>query len=180
MVWISGNILEKNVYLGKLKYIDLYSFYRYFIIQEFCGDIDTVLSSFNVHKKKGNNKLYFGPVWDYDLSFDNDPRLIPTNNKRKFAFYYGSSAGSCRDFIITILKTKNVMKEINETWFELREDGLDYDTLKSFIYEQKELLLESANLNMLNCLIVKLAKVKRIILLVLKLLIVISNKDSIV
>ena len=72
------------------------------------------------------------------------------------------------------------MKEINETWFELREDGLDYDTLKSFIYEQKELLLESANLNMLNCLIVKLAKVKRIILLVLKLLIVISNKDSIV
>ena len=46
------NKLEKNVYLGKLKYIDLYSFYRYFIIQEFCGDIDTVLSSFNVHKKK--------------------------------------------------------------------------------------------------------------------------------
>ena len=144
------NKLEKNVYLGKLKYIDLYSFYRYFIIQEFCGDIDTVLSSFNVHKKKGDNKLYFGPVWDYDLSFDNDPRLIPTNNKRKFAFYYGSSAGSTRDFIITILKTKNVMKEINETWFELREDGLDYETLKSFIYEQKELLLESANLNMLK------------------------------
>ena len=144
------NKLEKNVYLGKLKYIDLYSFYRYFIIQEFCGDIDTVLSSFNVHKKKGDNKLYFGPVWDYDLSFDNDPRLIPTNNKRKFAFYYGSSAGSTRDFIITILKTKNVMKEINETWFELREDGLDYETLKNFIYEQKELLLESANLNMLK------------------------------
>ena len=35
------------------------------------------------------------------------------------------------------------MKEINETWFELREDGLDYDTLKYFIEYKKELLFES-------------------------------------
>jgi len=46
------NKLEKSTYNGNLKYLDLPSFYRYFIIQEFCGDIDSTFSSFNCHKKK--------------------------------------------------------------------------------------------------------------------------------
>ena len=92
------NKLEKSTYNWNLKYLDLPSFYRYFIIQEFCGDIDSTLSSFNCHKKKGDDKLYFGPVWDYDLSFDNSDALFPTNKLPKFILYYGGSAGSTRDF----------------------------------------------------------------------------------
>ena len=46
------NEMEKSVYNGYLNYIDLYTFYRYFIIQEFCGDIDSTLSSFNYRKKR--------------------------------------------------------------------------------------------------------------------------------
>ena len=46
------NKLEKSTYNGNLKYLDLPSFYRYFIIQEFCGDIDSTLSSFNCLKKR--------------------------------------------------------------------------------------------------------------------------------
>lgn len=36
------NILEKNVYDGNLTYIDLDSFYKYFLMQEFRADIDSV------------------------------------------------------------------------------------------------------------------------------------------
>ena len=46
------NQFEKSTYNGDFKYIDLPSFYRYFIVQEFCGDIDSMLSSFHCHKKK--------------------------------------------------------------------------------------------------------------------------------
>ena len=42
------------------------------------------------------------------------------------------------------------MKNINQPWFEIREEGLDIETLKDFIEEKVELLLESANLNMLK------------------------------
>ena len=119
-------------------------------MQEFCGDIDTVFSSFHITKRKNDNKTYFGPVWDYDRAFDNDNRLYPTNNKSNFTLYYGDSAGTCRTFIITLINTKNVMKNINQTWFEIREEGLDIETLKDFIEEKVELLLESANLNMLK------------------------------
>ena len=144
------NKLEKYTYLGDLKYLDLPSFYKYFIVQEFCGDIDSMLSSFHCHKKKADDKLYFGPVWDYDLSFDNDDRLIPTNEKDKFALYYGASAGSTRDFFINLLKTKDVMKNIEKTWTELKAGDFNFDKLKAFIDEQKTLLEESANLNSLK------------------------------
>ena len=92
-----------------------------------------MLSSFHCHKKKGDQKLYFGPVWDYDLSFDNDARLIPTNEKTKFTLYYGATAGSTRDFFINLLKTGNIMDNIEKTWMELRANGLDFDNLKIFI-----------------------------------------------
>lgn len=61
------NKMETNVYKGNLDYLDLNSFYRYFIMQEFCADIDSVWSSFHVTKRKGDDKLYFGPVLDYDF-----------------------------------------------------------------------------------------------------------------
>ena len=109
------NILEKNVYNGNLTYIDLDSFYKYFLMQEFCGDIDSVWSSFHLTKRKGDDKLYFGPVWDYDRAFDNDIRLIPTNQKSLFVLYYCDSSGTTRQFIITILEMKNIMSVINKT-----------------------------------------------------------------
>ena len=131
------NTLEKNVYNGKLSYIDLNSFYKYFIIQEYCGDIDTVLSSFHCTKRKGDDKLYFGPVWDFDRSFDNDIRLIPTNKKPKFALYYGDTYGTTRDFILTILNTTNIMNNINTTWNETKDNGLNFQMLKGFLEEKK-------------------------------------------
>ena len=101
-------------------------------------------------KRKGDDKLYFGPVWDYDRAFDNDIRLIPTNQKSKFVLYYGDSSGTTRQFIITILETKNIMSNINEAWTILQENGLDSETLKVFIEEKKDLLFESGNLNNLR------------------------------
>ena len=144
------DILEKNAYNGNLTYIDYDSFYKYFLMQEFCADIDSVLSSFHMTKRKGDDKLYFGPDWDYDRAFDNDIRLIPTNQKSKFVLYYGDSSGTTRQFIITILETKNIMSNINKTWIILKENGLDSETLKLFIEDKKDLLYESGNLNNLR------------------------------
>ena len=141
------NKVEEQVYLGNLQYLDLPTFYRYFIMQEFCGDIDTTLSSFHLTKRRGDDKLYFGPVWDYDLSFDNDDRLIPTNQKPLFTFYYGASAGTCRHFLKTILLTNNSMSYINQTWNELKQSALTFDKLNSYINQESNKILESAKLN---------------------------------
>ena len=103
------NKMEKQVYFENLQYLDLHTFYRYFIMQEFCADIDIVYSSLHLTKRRGDDKLYFGPVWDYDRAFDSDSILFPTNQKPLFTFYYGDSAGTCRDFLRTILLTNTVI-----------------------------------------------------------------------
>ena len=144
------NIFEKSTYIGNFKYLDLDSFYKYFIMQEFCGDIDTVISSFHVYKERNDDKLYFGPVWDYDLAFDNDERLIPTKEKDMFCYNYGASAGSLRHFITKIIGTKNIMNSIYTTWIALQEDNLNFANLKNFIDNETEKLMESANLNNLR------------------------------
>ena len=91
-------------------------------------------------QKKGYQKLYFCPVLDYDLSFDNDGRLIPTNEKPKFSLYYGDSADSTRDFFIDLLK-KNIIDRKNLEWIKIK---LNLEDLKSFIkkeYLKKVLIL---------------------------------------
>jgi len=108
------NILEKNVYNGNLDYIDLDSFYKYFFLQKFCGDLDIVWRNFYLTKRKGDDKLYFGSVLDYDLALDNDFRLIPINQKSKFVLYFGGFLEQQRQFIINILKIKNTMSNIKK------------------------------------------------------------------
>ena len=144
------NILEDEIHNNSLEYIDLNSFCRYFLIQNLCGDVDYVFSSFYITKRKGDDKIYFGPVWDYDLFLDNEARLIPTNKKPKFVLDDSDSTDTSTNFIMTIFKTKNVSKEMNETLTELIKKGFYFETFKKFIDEKKELLLESANLNMLK------------------------------
>ena len=78
--------------------MDLETYSKFFIVEEFCGDADAVWSSFYVTKKRGDNKYYFGPVWDFDLGFDNDQRLTPINGKPQFHFSYGASARTVMDF----------------------------------------------------------------------------------
>lgn len=54
------------------KYVDLKIFIDYYLLNELANNVDgnLRLSTF-IYKKKNDNKLYFGPVWDYDISFGN-------------------------------------------------------------------------------------------------------------
>lgn len=54
------------------KYIDMTSFIDYLLLNELSKNVDgnLRLSTF-VYKNRGDDKLYFGPVWDYDIAFGN-------------------------------------------------------------------------------------------------------------
>ena len=49
-----------------------------------------------------------------------------------------------------MIKNKEILNNINQTWFKLQEEGLNFNILNSFIDEKTELLIESANLNFLR------------------------------
>ena len=141
------NKLENEVYSGIFDSMDLDTYSKFFLIEEFCGDPDAVWSSFYLTKKRNDDKFYFGPVWDFDLGFDNDQRLTPTNDKPQFAFTYGASAGTMMDFTKTLIGYKTVIESIKKTWEKLINSGLSENILIGYIDQEKTKIQESADLN---------------------------------
>ena len=144
------NKLENEIYNGILDSVDLDSYSKYFLVEEFSGDPDHVWSSFYFTKERNDDKFYFGPIWDFDLAFDNDERLIPTSSKTDFCFNYCDSAGTTREFIKAILGNKNAMEFIKKIWDRLCETTLNEDILINYLEEEKAKIEESSELNFLK------------------------------
>ena len=62
---------------GWRKYLDEKTMADFIIIKEFVGDMDGYTSTY-MYKRRGYDKLFFGPVWDCDKGWDNDVR-VPHN-----------------------------------------------------------------------------------------------------
>ena len=59
------------------EYVDLESLARNYIILEFSADNDSYQSSTFFYKKADDNKLFAGPVWDFDTCFGSADIIIP-------------------------------------------------------------------------------------------------------
>lgn len=54
------------------QYIDMESFAKRYVLDEISKNIDSGYSSFYCYKPKSENKLYAGPIWDYDTALGNN------------------------------------------------------------------------------------------------------------
>lgn len=55
---------------GYAAYLDIDSAINYFLVNELFKNPDGAVASFYLYKKR-NGKLFFGPIWDFDLSMGN-------------------------------------------------------------------------------------------------------------
>lgn len=60
--------------------VDTTSLINWYVAVELVGNSDAFWSTF-FYKKQGDGKLYVGPMWDYDIAFNNDDRLGDATNK---------------------------------------------------------------------------------------------------
>ena len=107
-------------------------------------------SSCYFHKKRNDEKVYFAPVWDFDLALDNHETLIPTNEKDFFCFQRGGSAGTLNKFVAKLVANKNVIDYIQNTWNELCNTVLNQTCLLDFLEEREKYLKQSSDLNFLK------------------------------
>ena len=133
---------------GYRQYLDLDSFLRNFIIGEFCGNTDTFWSVY-MYKDAEFGKLYTGPTWDNDLSFENDYRTYPINDLNDYIYATNGSHAGWRtsEMVTQIVKNDTQAKQrLVEIWeTALNEGGLS--DLNSYLEETKTLLIESQALN---------------------------------
>ena len=144
------NKVESEVFNGNIENLGLEEFSKFFLVNEYCGDIDFLWSSCYFHKKRNDSKIYFGPVWDFDLALDNHELLIPTNEKDFFCYQRGGSAGTLNKFVATLVGNKKVINYIIKTWKDLCNTVWNQTVLLDFLEEREEYLKESSELNFLK------------------------------
>ena len=136
------NKMEETVYAtyfdnkdyGWRSILDAETFLKHFLIGELSGNTDTYWSVYQ-YKKRGEDKAYTGPVWDFDIAFDNDYRTYPLNNKSEFVcFNGGSTAGSMGQFVRrVVLQDAQTLPELREIWAVARCNGIDSASLCMWI-----------------------------------------------
>lgn len=133
---------------GYRKYLDLDSFLKNFIVGEFAGNTDTYWSVY-MYKDAADGKLYTGPIWDYDLAFENDQRTYPINNLSDYIYASRGSVASeaMRSLVTKIVKNDPAAKaRLLELWTAARTEG-GLDDLNEMVDELEVLLQESQELN---------------------------------
>ena len=134
---------------GYRKYMDVDSFLRNFIVGEFCGNTDTYWSMY-MYKDGGNGVFYTGPVWDYDLAFENDDRTYPINNLNDYIY---SSRGSVASDAVRTMVTRIVKQDpeakarLQEIWADVKPALEDLD---DYVDQTAALLAESQQLNFIR------------------------------
>jgi hypothetical protein len=136
-----------NSVSGFRKYMDTETFVKHFLVGELSGNTDTYWSVY-MYKQRGDDKFYFGPVWDFDLAFENDNRTYPVNNKTDWIYKSGSAAGSTQSTINRLLTDKNLSDEIRTAWSNFRDWGIISDTsLLNTVNHYAEVMDASQKLN---------------------------------
>ena len=136
---------------GWRRLLDAETFLKHFLIGELSGNTDTYWSVYQ-YKKRGEDKIYTGPVWDFDIAFDNDYRTYPVNNKADFVYRSGgSSAGNMKSFVDRILLLDpNTLLEVKKIWGEAREKGLNEEYLCAWIDSMSIEMDHSQQLNFMR------------------------------
>ena len=143
------NMAEDESYNNVVDKIDLETFCKYLLIEDLCGNGETFWSTY-MTKERNDDKFYFGPVWDFDISFDNDQRFYPVLEKKDFIFKYGTSAGTMNTLAIKILSNKKTIEKLKEVWNKYTENKVTKENLVNYVNEEVKIIDESQKLNFIR------------------------------
>lgn len=127
-------------------YLDTDTYLRHFIVGEMSGNTDTYWSVY-MYKQRGDDKIYTGPVWDFDLAFENDNRTYPINSHSQWVFQYGSVEGYMRTLTNNIINDNTAKAKLISIWDNARHNGLDEESLLAYVDDLSQQLNRSQELN---------------------------------
>lgn len=99
---------------GYRKYFDVNSYVDHYIINEVIGNPDAFRSTY-MFKKRNDDKIYTGPVWDFDKAANNDNRLGDQVNG-----LMANSAFEPKIWIKRLLTDQSFRQRIRARWNELK------------------------------------------------------------
>ncbi len=143
-LWASDYTNPDEGYRSRL---DVESFLRYFLVGEFAGNNDAMWSLY-LYKERGDDRFHFGPVWDFDLSMDNDQRTYPANGKPDWLYKYGAAVSGIRDFVGRILSDPYAAEMLSSIWADARKSkAITVERFWNFVDSLGTVMDQSQKLN---------------------------------
>lgn len=114
---VENTFYASNIVTELPKVLDLKSFIDYLLLNELSRNVDgnLRLSTF-MYKQRDDDKIYFGPVWDYDIAFGN----VDYDNCEKIEGWHTSTAPWYAKF----LAQPQFKAMVVDRWKELRRGQL--------------------------------------------------------
>jgi hypothetical protein len=99
---------------GYRKYFDVDTYVDYYIVNEVIGNPDVFRSTY-LFKKRNDDKIYTGPIWDFDKAADNDNRLGEQVNGLMY-----TSAFEPKIWIKQLMLDRTFRQRIRNRWNEVK------------------------------------------------------------
>ena len=103
-----------------------------------------------MYKERNDDHFYFGPIWDFDKTFDNDGYLYPMYKENKFLFEYGYTKRETSKLIEKIVIDENVIKKIKSLWKNVHENIIKNDYINMYIDSLVKIINESQKINFIR------------------------------
>ena len=135
----SENFTNPNT--GYRSLVDTTSLVNWYIASELTGDPDCFWSTY-IYKKRTSEKLFFGPLWDKDIAFNNCNRIGEATQKlmRENAF-------NPRTWIQRLWEDDWFRSAVNRRWIEFKNGNHLENTLLTYINELSAQLDQSQRQN---------------------------------
>lgn len=143
--WIANHInkLEDLLFsdpeLAFEKYIDVESAVKYYLHSELTGNCDSYWC-IPCFKKRDDDKLYFGPVWDYDQAFLTNER-VPLN-----VATLDTQHGVAQSWFRAMMNTATAQNVLKQLWKKVKDEGLK-EQLIQYLEENSNRIYQSQELN---------------------------------
>lgn len=98
--------------------LDTASFLRWYIASELTGNIDCFWST-SMYKRRNDPKIYYGPLWDYDIAFNNDKRRYDISRVRMNDLTSANGAFGNRTWMNQISTDPWFKVAVNNLWKEI-------------------------------------------------------------
>jgi hypothetical protein len=123
-------------------FIDQSSFIDYFIINELCRNVDAYRLSTYLQKDR-DGKLAMGPVWDFDIGFDNGGRVPMNDWVMNYNNFVSNDPWMVPFWWQRLLSDPLFKTALKQRWTSLRTDQLSTTKLLQRVDDTATLLKES-------------------------------------
>ncbi|MDR2474998.1 MAG: CotH kinase family protein [Bacteroidales bacterium] len=126
---------------GYRAFADSASLVNWYICCELTGNSDSFWSTF-IYKRRGIDKFFFGPLWDYDIAFNNDSRLGDATRK-----LMRESAHNPKTWIKRLWEDEWFRQAVYRRWHKLVKDEQIQEKLSTCIDDASYLIDASQQKN---------------------------------